>query len=46
VYAPDPETVVWTLGQATQACVVVSGLALGLILGARTVLALSGGSNS
>jgi uncharacterized membrane protein YjjB (DUF3815 family) len=35
-----PAVVAETLGSASQACLVVSGLALGLILGARVVLAL------
>ena len=38
----DPGTVAWTLGNALQASLVVGGLALGLILGARAVLALAG----
>jgi uncharacterized membrane protein YjjP (DUF1212 family) len=36
----DPGMVAGTLGNALQACLVVSGLALGLILGTRAVLAL------
>jgi uncharacterized membrane protein YjjP (DUF1212 family) len=38
----DPATVAATLGNAFQGCLVVSALALGLILGARVVLALAG----
>jgi uncharacterized membrane protein YjjP (DUF1212 family) len=38
--ATDPAIVATTLGNAFQGCLVVGGLALGLILGARTVLAL------
>jgi uncharacterized membrane protein YjjP (DUF1212 family) len=38
----DPAALAATLGNASQACLVVSGLALGLIFGARTVLALGG----
>jgi uncharacterized membrane protein YjjB (DUF3815 family) len=37
-----PEVMAATLGNASQACLVVSGLALGLILGTRAVLALAG----
>jgi uncharacterized membrane protein YjjP (DUF1212 family) len=37
----DTKTVVETLGNAFQGCLVVSGLALGLIVGARVVLALT-----
>jgi uncharacterized membrane protein YjjP (DUF1212 family) len=36
-----PETAAGTLAHALQGCLVVSGLALGLILGARAVLALA-----
>jgi len=39
----DPGTVARTLGNAFQGFLVVSGLVLGLILGARVVLALAGG---
>jgi uncharacterized membrane protein YjjP (DUF1212 family) len=42
----DPGTVAGTLGNAVHACLVVSGLALGLILGARAVLALAGEGGS
>jgi uncharacterized membrane protein YjjP (DUF1212 family) len=38
----DPATVARTLGNGFQGCLVISGLALGLILGARAVLALAG----
>jgi uncharacterized membrane protein YjjP (DUF1212 family) len=38
----DPGMVAQTLGNAVQGCVVVSGLALGLILGARAVQSLAG----
>jgi uncharacterized membrane protein YjjP (DUF1212 family) len=38
----DPAAMAMTLGNASQACVVVGGLALGLIFGARAVLALGG----
>jgi uncharacterized membrane protein YjjB (DUF3815 family) len=38
----DPGTVAGTLGNALQGGLVVSGLALGLVLGARAVLALAG----
>ena len=38
----NPETVAWTLGNAVQASLVVSGFALSLILGARVVRALAG----
>jgi uncharacterized membrane protein YjjB (DUF3815 family) len=38
----DPAAMAGTLGNAVQACLVVSGLALGLVLGARAVLALVG----
>jgi uncharacterized membrane protein YjjP (DUF1212 family) len=38
----DPATMAGTLGNALQACLVVSGLALGLIVGVRAVLALAG----
>jgi uncharacterized membrane protein YjjP (DUF1212 family) len=37
----DPAAMAGALGHASQACLEVSGLALGLILGARAVLALS-----
>jgi uncharacterized membrane protein YjjP (DUF1212 family) len=40
--AADAETVAGALGNAMQGILVVSGLALGLILGARAVLALAG----
>jgi uncharacterized membrane protein YjjB (DUF3815 family) len=43
---PDPGTVARTLGSAFQGCLVVSGLTLGLILGARMALALVGGRDS
>jgi hypothetical protein len=36
----DPAALAGSLGNAAEACLVVSGLALGLILGARVVLAL------
>jgi uncharacterized membrane protein YjjP (DUF1212 family) len=42
----DAGTVARTLGNAFQGCLVVSGLALGLVLGARAVLALAGGRDS
>jgi uncharacterized membrane protein YjjB (DUF3815 family) len=42
----DLEAVARTLGNAFQGCLVVSGLALGLILGARVILALPGGRDS
>jgi uncharacterized membrane protein YjjP (DUF1212 family) len=42
----DPAAMAGTLGNAFQACVVVSGLVLGLILGARVVLALVGTRDS
>ncbi len=38
----DPAMVAGTIGNALQGCVVVSGLVLGLVLGARAVLALVG----
>jgi uncharacterized membrane protein YjjP (DUF1212 family) len=38
----DPGTVAATLGHTFQGCLVVSALALGLLLGARVVLALAG----
>jgi uncharacterized membrane protein YjjP (DUF1212 family) len=38
----DPAAMAGTLGNASQACLVVSGLALGVIFGARAVLALGG----
>src|SRR5271165_3028973 len=38
----DPGTVALKLGNALQGCIVVSGLALGLILGERAVRALAG----
>jgi uncharacterized membrane protein YjjP (DUF1212 family) len=38
----DPTIVADTLGNAFQACLVVSALALGVVVGARTVLALAG----
>jgi uncharacterized membrane protein YjjB (DUF3815 family) len=38
----DAEAVATTLGNAMQGCLAVSGLALGLVLGARTVWALAG----
>jgi uncharacterized membrane protein YjjP (DUF1212 family) len=38
----DPATVAATLGNAFQGCLMVSALALGLILGAKVVLALAG----
>jgi uncharacterized membrane protein YjjB (DUF3815 family) len=38
----DPAAMAETLGNASQASLVVSGLALGLVFGARTVLALAG----
>jgi uncharacterized membrane protein YjjB (DUF3815 family) len=37
----DPRTVAVTLGNALQGCLVVGGLALGLIFGARAMLALT-----
>jgi uncharacterized membrane protein YjjP (DUF1212 family) len=37
----DPAAVAGTLGNGLEACLVVSGLALGLVLGARVVLALA-----
>jgi uncharacterized membrane protein YjjP (DUF1212 family) len=40
------ELVAWTLGNAFQGCLVVIGLALGVILGARSVAAISGDENS
>src|SRR5262245_7342386 len=42
----DPEALAGTLGNAMQACLVVSGLALGLVLGFRAVLALGGERDS
>jgi uncharacterized membrane protein YjjB (DUF3815 family) len=42
----DPAAVAGALGNASQACLVVSGLALGLILGSRAVLALGGKRDS
>jgi uncharacterized membrane protein YjjP (DUF1212 family) len=42
----DAETVAGTLGNAMQGILVVSGLALGLILGARAVQALAGETDS
>ncbi len=42
----DPGTVAAALGNAFQGCLVVSALALGLILGARVVLAVAGEPNS
>jgi uncharacterized membrane protein YjjB (DUF3815 family) len=42
----DAGTVAGALGNALQGCLVVSGLALGLILGARAVLALAGERNA
>jgi uncharacterized membrane protein YjjP (DUF1212 family) len=42
----DPATAAQTIGNALQGCVVVSGLVLGLILGARAVLALVGERDS
>jgi uncharacterized membrane protein YjjB (DUF3815 family) len=39
----DPATVAGTLGNALQGCLVVSGLAVGLILGARAVQVLAAG---
>jgi uncharacterized membrane protein YjjB (DUF3815 family) len=41
-----PEAMAGILGNASQACLVVSGLVLGLILGARAVLALCGERSS
>src|SRR5262249_35837660 len=38
----DPAAMAGALGNASQACLVVSGLALGLIVGTRAVLALGG----
>jgi hypothetical protein len=38
----DPTTAAATLGHAVQGCVVVGGLALGLVLGARAALVLVG----
>jgi uncharacterized membrane protein YjjB (DUF3815 family) len=38
----DPAMMAGTLGNALQASLVVGGLALGLVLGARAVLALTG----
>jgi hypothetical protein len=38
----DPTAMAGTLGNALEACLVVGGLALGLVLGARAVLALGG----
>ena len=38
----DPAAMAGALGNALQACLVVSGLALGLVFGARVVLALGG----
>jgi uncharacterized membrane protein YjjP (DUF1212 family) len=42
----DPGTVAGTLGNALHGCLLVSGLALGLICAARTVLALAGERDS
>lgn len=42
----DPKIVAEMLGNALHACVVVCGLALGLILGARGVLAVTDGQDS
>jgi uncharacterized membrane protein YjjP (DUF1212 family) len=42
----DPGTLAGTLANALHGCLVVSGLALGLILAARTVLALAGERDS
>jgi uncharacterized membrane protein YjjP (DUF1212 family) len=42
----DPTTVAATLGYAAQGCVVVGGLALGLVLGARVTLVLVGDDDS
>lgn len=39
---PDPDVLAAALGSALQATLVIGGLALGLILGARAVLALAG----
>jgi uncharacterized membrane protein YjjP (DUF1212 family) len=44
--AADAEAVAGTVGNALQGSLVVSGLALGLILGARAVLALAGRRDS
>jgi uncharacterized membrane protein YjjP (DUF1212 family) len=44
--ATDLSTVAGTLGDASDACLVVSALALGLIVGARTVLAVAGERDS
>jgi uncharacterized membrane protein YjjB (DUF3815 family) len=38
----DPTALAAALGDASQACLVVGGLTLGLVLGARAVLAMSG----
>ena len=38
----DPTTAAATLGHAVQGCVVVGGLALGLVVGAKAVIALVG----
>jgi uncharacterized membrane protein YjjB (DUF3815 family) len=42
----DPAAVAGTLGNASQACLVVGGLALGLIIGTRAVPALGGERDS
>lgn len=44
--AADSAALAGTLGNALQACLVVGGLAVGLILGARTVLALASNLDS
>jgi uncharacterized membrane protein YjjP (DUF1212 family) len=44
--AADPATVAGTLGDAAQACIVVTALAVGVIAGARTLLALAGERDS
>ena len=44
--AADPQTVAETLGNATNGCVVVGGLTLGLIVGARLMQVLAGSRDS
>jgi uncharacterized membrane protein YjjP (DUF1212 family) len=44
--AASPEVLAGTVGNALQACLVVSGLALGLLIGARLVQALAGEEDS
>jgi uncharacterized membrane protein YjjP (DUF1212 family) len=44
--AADQQTIAWTLGNASHACLVVGALSLGVIVGTRTVQSLAGKGDS